>query len=96
MDFIWIFMLALTPTFIFILGIMCIIYYGTKRTFMVDDLRKYGGTITYQGTEYRIYRNDRIDVGLGYIVVYQTTGKLKFSSGNAFTQQPVVRIDRWR
>ena len=84
------------PAVLFIAGLMFIIYYGTKSTFMVDDLRRYGGTITYQGTEYRIYRNDRIDVGLGYIIVYQTNGKLKFTTGNAFTPQPVVRIDRWR
>lgn len=96
MDFIFIMILAMLPTVLFIGALVWVFYYNTKRTFMVNDLRRYGGWITYQGVEYRIQRGADIQVGLGYIVVTNPNGeRMRFTLGNAFTQQPVVRIERW-
>lgn len=96
MDFIFIMILAMLPSVLFIGMLIWVFYYNTKHTFMVDDLREHGGWITYQGVEYRIQRGADIEVGLGYIVVTNPNGeRMRFTLGNAFTQQPVVRIERW-
>lgn len=60
------------------------IKYNTKRRFMVDELSKYGGTITYQGIQYRISRDAVMKVGYGTLTVTNPDGTMtKFVLGGA-------------
>ena len=86
-------LLALTPTVLFIVALMWIVEYGTKRTFMYDLLNEYGGTITYQGVSFDVSRDAHLKIGLGSLTVINPDGTTRrFTLGNAFTQQPIITI----
>ena len=85
--------LCISPTILFISGMMWVIRYGTKKTFMYDLLSEYGGTITYQGVSFDVSRDAVLKIGIGSLTVINPDGTVRrFTLGNAFTQQPIITI----
>lgn len=91
--FILIMLLAISPTILFILMMIWVIRYNTKRVFMYDLLSEYGGTITYQGVSFDVSKDATLNLGFGSLTIINPDGTVRrFTLGNAFSQQPIITI----
>lgn len=91
--FLFIVMLTILPTVLFISAMVLVIYLNTKHVFMYNLLSQYGGMITYQGVEFIVSKYATLKVGLGSLTVINPDGTVRrFTLGNAFSQQPIITI----
>lgn len=64
------------------------------RMFMVDELTKYGGTISYNGVTFTVRPGAEFVHVMGGVEVINPGGvSARFPIGNAFTPRPVIMVN---
>ena len=64
-----------------------------RRMYMVDDIVKQGGIVSYQGSSFKVMPGATAEVHMSYVIFRNPNGtSAKFSAGRAFSPMPVIQI----
>ena len=90
---IWFIVIMVLFMLMLILAFIVACRYNVKSTFMLDELIERGGTVSYQGSCFKVYPGASAEVHIGYVIIRNPMGTARrFTIGNAFVPKPVITI----